>query len=188
MPKNQNSDDIVYLSRDVRAILVPDGIGLELKKGDEVCIMQILGGMFTVDTPEGYLARIDGKDADALGKEVPAEYRQLQLAIEEGKNLSELVEIQLKSIFDPEIPVNIFDLGLIYKKTVVPVEGHQFRIDVEMTLTAPGCGMGEVLTSDVESKLLEIPNVKEVLVELVFDPPWSREMMTEGARLQLGML
>jgi probable FeS assembly SUF system protein SufT len=175
------------LSRDVLAVQIPDGNGIELKSGEQLWLTQRLGGMFTVETEMGYLARIDGKDADALDEEVPPE-RLRDPKDFEGKSLDEMVWMELQSCYDPEIPANIVDLGLVYSCHVIPLDDGNNRIDVEMTLTAPGCGMGEVLKSDVETRVRELPGVSKIHVEIVFDPPWESSMMTEAARLQLGML
>jgi probable FeS assembly SUF system protein SufT len=125
--------------------------------------------------------RIDGKDADALGLEPPAAIAQA-----EGTFSEKLVWDQLKTVYDPEIPVNIVDLGLIYTCDITPVEPEGRKIDVKMSMTAPGCGMGNVLKADVETKLSRLPEVKQVNVEVVFDPPWNPGLMSEAAKLQLG--
>jgi len=179
-----NNNTIITLSRDVDAFLIPSGARIYLHKGTEVSITQALGSSYTVNI-YGNLARIDGKDADALGKEPtaapPAE-------LPEGTTLNELVWNQLKTCYDPEIPVNIVDLGLIYNCELIKKPGEdQHRIDIKMTLTAAGCGMGPVLTEDVKQKLLALPTVTEVNVEMVFDPPWDRSMMSDVAKLELGM-
>jgi probable FeS assembly SUF system protein SufT len=128
--------------------------------------------------------RIDVKDADALGLTPPASTEAP--ATEQNTFSEKLVWDQLKTVYDPEIPVNIADLGLIYSCTTTPLEQGGRRIDVKMSMTAPGCGMGNVLKADVESKLARLPEVKEVHVEIVFDPPWNPSLMSEAARLQLG--
>lgn len=179
----------VEISRDVLAILIPDGTESLLKAGNHALITQVLGGMFTVQTDEGYLLRVDGKDADALGQPIPDERKPLSVNDVQTKGIETCVLEQLKTCYDPEIPVNIVDLGLIYNQDVrcVGNNGH-YIICIEMTLTAPGCGMGEVLKSDVERKLRDIPLVDDVLVDLVFDPPWESAKMSESAKLQLGFL
>lgn len=172
---------IIILSRDVDAYLIPSGARIYLQEGTEVTITQQLGGSYTVNI-YGNLARIDGKDADALGREseiVPTE-------LPEGANLADYVWTQLKSCYDPEIPVNIVDLGLIYDCEINKEDaGHIVKIT--MTLTAPGCGMGPVLAGDVKQKILSLPTVTDVEVELVFEPPWDRSMMSDEAKLELGM-
>jgi probable FeS assembly SUF system protein SufT len=172
------------VARDVEAREIPSGTPITLHTGDPVIITQTLGGSFTVMTPVGFLARIDGKDADAIGEEVAV----VDAAANEGKSTEDLAWDQLRTCFDPEIPVNIVDLGLVYACTLSPLpEGGQ-KIDVKFTLTAPGCGMGDVLREDIKGKLLTVPDVKEADVQVVFDPPWSLQMMSEAAKLQLGMM
>lgn len=180
----------VLLSRDVESIIIPDGVASSIKGGEQVFIQQVLGGMFTVQTEEGYLMRIDGKDADALGQPIPNERRALTIDEVKEKGMENCVNEQLKTCYDPEIPVNIVDLGLIYECEVKQVDngGEHFIVRVEMTLTAPGCGMGEVLKSDVAKKIRDIPGVVDVVIDLVFDPPWESSLMSEAAKLQLGLL
>jgi probable FeS assembly SUF system protein SufT len=181
---NNNSNTIITLSRDVDAFLIPSGARVYLHQGTEVTITQALGSSYTVNI-YGNLARIDGKDADALGKEPIA---PPPAQIPEGTTLNELVWNQLKACYDPEIPVNIVDLGLIYSCELIKKPGEdQHRVDVKMTLTAAGCGMGPVLAADVEQKLLALPTIAEVNVEVVFDPPWDRSMMSDVAKLELGL-
>ena len=177
----------VEILRDCRAIIIPDGSATELKKASRAYITQVLGGMFTVETENGYLVRIDGLDADALGQPVPAERKTKEQLASDGKSLEEMVWAQLRTCYDPEIPVNIVDLGLIYDCKVLS-EQEDHRAEVQMTLTAPGCGMGEVLKGDIEQKLLDVPGIKSAHVEIVFDPAWESSMMSEAARLQLGMM
>ncbi len=182
----------VKLSRDVMGIQIPDGNPVTLEQGHEVYIMQVLGGMFTVETEWGYLARVDGKDADALGQEIPPERQKPDWS--KFTTLEDAAWAQLRTCYDPEIPVNIVELGLIYKLQLAPSplegegRGEGSVLHVDMTLTAPGCGMGEVLRNDIETKLLDIPGVKAVVIDLTFDPPWNSEMMSDAARLQLGMM
>ena len=135
-------------------------------------------------TPVGFLARIDGKDADAIGEQVAA----VDEAAQAGKTTEELAWDQLRTCFDPEIPVNIVDLGLVYSCAVDAAAGGRQRIDVKFTLTAPGCGMGDVLREDIRGKLVSIPGIKDADVQVVFDPPWSMQMMSDAAKLQLGMM
>jgi probable FeS assembly SUF system protein SufT len=180
----------VEVSRDLTAVLIPDGTDIALKKGAQVYIQQVLGGMFTVQTEEGQLVRIDGKDADALGQSVPNERRSISEQEVKDKGMEACVLEQLKTCYDPEIPVNIVDLGLIYEQEIkpCPTDERFYFVRVEMTLTAPGCGMGEVLKSDVEKKIRDIPFVRDIVVDLVFDPPWESGLMSEAAKLQLGFL
>lgn len=180
----------VELLRDVCAIIIPDGTETTLALGTQVFIQQVLGGMFTVQTEEGQLVRIDGKDAEALGQPVPTERREITTEEILEKGVDTCVLEQLKTCYDPEIPVNIVDLGLIYDRDVRPCTDNEreYLVRIEMTLTAPGCGMGEVLKSDVEKKVRSIPSVRDVVVDLVFDPPWESSLMTDAAKLQLGFL
>ena len=170
--------------RDVPAREIPSGTPITLKAGDPIIITQSLGGSYTVMTPVGFLARVDGKDADAIGEPVVAE----DAAADEGKTTEQRAWDQLKTCYDPEIPVNIVDLGLVYSCVLSPRPEGGEKIDVKFTLTAPGCGMGDVLREDIKSKLLTVPGIKEADVQVVFDPPWSLQMMSDVARLQLGMM
>jgi probable FeS assembly SUF system protein SufT len=172
------------LSRDVEVAAIPYGDRLTLAGGTNVYITQALGGSYTAMTDHGYLVRIEGKDADAIG-ETPTQPVTAEQA--SGRTTQELAWEQLKSCYDPEIPVNIVDLGLVYKCETEPVEGGE-RVKVEFTLTAPGCGMGDFLRQDVEQKLLAVQGVKEADVQVVFDPAWDQSMMSDAARLQLGLM
>jgi probable FeS assembly SUF system protein SufT len=173
------------LTRDVIGVLIPAGTRVELPAGAVATITQALGGSFTVEV-DGHLFRIDGNDADALGRPV-AEAPELD-AEASIESVAAAAWEQMKTCFDPEIPINIVDLGLIYECQVEPLSGGTRKVVVRMTLTAPGCGMGDVLVSDVREKLLRIPTVTETDIELVFDPPWTREHMSEAAQLQAGFL
>lgn len=183
-----NGSNPVQLTRDVEATLVPVGAKVTLMKGEQAYITQSLGGSYTVIV-NGNMFRIEGKDADALG--LPVETRTMAT----GRPMTrEEVEKQvweaLKTCYDPEIPVNIVDLGLIYDCVVAPVEGKEnaYRVDVKMTLTAPGCGMGPMIAQDAQNKILAIEAVEEANVEVVWDPPWNQSMLSEAAKLQLGLL
>ena len=178
----------VTLAREVTAIQIPDGNRVQLAEGTQAIITQELGASFTVMTEFGAMYRIDQKDADALGKEVAASDLPEE-APSDPAELEKIVWDQMRKCYDPEIPVNIVDLGLIYDCTVGPAEnGEGQRVDIKMTLTAPGCGMGPVLAEDVRVRVDEIPGVAETHVEVVLDPPWNPGMMTEAARLQLGFM
>jgi probable FeS assembly SUF system protein SufT len=171
------------LSRDCEAIQIPSGEKLTLKAGTQGVITQSLGGSYTIATPAG-LSRITGSDADALGIEVAKPAAPLP----EGEQLDEkAVWDQLKTCYDPEIPVNIVDLGLVYDCTITP-EDSGAKVNVKMTLTAPGCGMGGVIAGDAEQKIREVPGVTDVTVEVVWDPVWNQSMMSDAARLQLGLM
>ncbi len=169
---------MVVAARDCPARLVPTGDPITIKAGTFVTITQALGGNYTV-TVNGNMARVDGTDADALGLE-PEVFEFEPPA--DGKVSEAQVYEALRSIYDPEIPVNVVDLGLIYECTI---DGHD--VHIKMTLTAPGCGMGEVLVGDIRYRVGKVPHVKNVEVELVFDPPWHRDMMSDEAQLELGM-
>jgi probable FeS assembly SUF system protein SufT len=179
-----HNSEPVQLYRDCPAVLIPAGDEVILRKGANGFITQSLGGSFTVYL-DGSLFRISGENADALGKE-----RVLPPSLPPDAShadVEQLVWEQLKTCYDPEIPINIVDLGLIYRCQLHPADSG-FRVDVEMTLTAPGCGMGDILIHDVRSKLEIIPKIARADVELVFDPPWNQDMMSEAARLQTGMM
>ncbi|MBO9664909.1 putative Fe-S cluster assembly protein SufT [Dokdonella sp.] len=184
MGYSQTSEPI-RLERDCDAVMVPQGEVVTLPAGQVGYITQALGGSFTVYV-DGNLFRIRGADADALGKEVPA-----ALELPEGAgdaDVEKLVWQQLRTCFDPEIPINIVELGLVYDCDLERLDDGQRKVNVRMTLTAPGCGMGDILVDDVRTKLEAIPTVAEADVDLVFDPPWNQTMMSEAARLETGML
>ena len=183
------TNERVILRRECAAIQIPNGNMVTLVAGSEVRIMQSLGGTYTVMTSNGYLVRIAGADADALGIETTVESLAGASTTPTGPaGTEQLVWDQLRTCFDPEIPVNIVDLGLVYhcQATRVPEGGN--RVEVKFTLTAPGCGMGGVLKADMERKIRQLPGVTEVDVEVVFEPPWDQEMMSEAAKLELGLL
>jgi probable FeS assembly SUF system protein SufT len=181
----RHEQEPVTLQRDVEAIIVPAGMPVTLPAGKTGFITQALGGSFTVYI-EGNLFRIAGKDADALGKEVIPVPELPPNATDE--DVMQLVWEQMRTCYDPEIPINIVDLGLVYECTIDREEDGERVVRIKMTLTAPGCGMGEVLVQDVREKVEIIPTIKRADVELVFDPPWDRSMMSEEARLQTGMM
>jgi probable FeS assembly SUF system protein SufT len=181
-----SSDEPVILTRDVEAAVIPIGDRVTLQKGGQAYITQTLGGSYTVIV-NGNMFRIEGKDADALGLEVAAKPASTGAPVTQ-EQLEKEVWNQLRSCYDPEIPVNIVDLGLIYDCHLTPVAPGSHRVEVKMTLTAPGCGMGPMLAQDVQHKLLNLEGVDDVTVELVWDPPWNQGMMTEQAKLQLGLL
>jgi probable FeS assembly SUF system protein SufT len=174
------------LTRDVDAAIIPVGDKVTLQKGEQATITQSLGGSYTVIV-NGNMFRIEGKDADALGVEVAGKSASTGVPVTQ-ENLEKEIWNQLRSCYDPEIPVNIVDLGLIYDCHLSLLNGSSFKADVKMTLTAPGCGMGPMLAQDVQNKLLSLEGVDDVNVELVWDPPWNQGMMTEAAKLQLGLL
>lgn len=173
--------ETLTVARDCLSTQIPSGISFPLAAGTKVRLTQALGGSYTVMTDQGYMVRIDAKDADALGLSPE------DIAAAAPQEFSEqLVWDQLRTVYDPEIPVNIVDLGLIYECKITPQDGGQ-QIDLKMTMTAPGCGMADVLKNDIQRRLAGLPSVKEVCVEVVFDPPWHPGRMSEGARLQLGL-
>jgi probable FeS assembly SUF system protein SufT len=179
------SSEPFTLARDCPAILVPQGEDVVLPAGQVGYITQALGGSFTVYV-EGNLFRIAGKEADALGKQPP---EPLELPENAGDDdVERAVWQQLRTCFDPEIPVNVVDLGLVYDVSLEHRPDNQRAVHVKMTLTAPGCGMGDILVDDVRSKLEMIPTVEEADVDLVFDPPWNHSMMSDAAKLETGML
>jgi len=181
---SQDSEPVV-LKRDVKGIVVPAGMEIDLRSGALVYITQAMGGSFTI-YHEGSLFRIAGTDADALGKE-PMEPPNLPEDASD-EQFEKITWDQLRTVFDPEVPVNIVDLGLIYGVQVERNDSGDRVVTIEMTLTAAGCGMGEILVEDVRDKVAIIPTVAQADVELTFDPPWSREMMTETALVELGLM
>ena len=174
------TNQTIALKRDCPVVAIPAGTRQVLPAGTSVRVTQAMGGSYTV-AAGGALFRIEDKDADALGLSGPEEERHAPPAFSER-----MVWDQLKTVYDPEIPVNIVDLGLIYGCEIGEDEEGGKKIDVQMSLTAPGCGMSEVLKADVENKLRRLPEVKQVRVQVVFDPPWSPARMSEAAKLQLG--
>jgi probable FeS assembly SUF system protein SufT len=176
--------ELIELKRECKAVEIPSGIERVLPAGSFVRISQFLGMSFTVISDIGYMYRINAVDADALG--LTANQTQQQ-TVAEGPFQEHMVWDQLRAVYDPEIPVNIVDLGLIYECKIVS-EGQSGRtIEVKMSMTAPGCGMANVLKADVERRLERLPEVKDVSVEVVLDPPWHPGRMSEAAKLQLGL-
>jgi len=177
------------LSRDVEAIQIPSGAKTTIPEGTPGVITQALGGSYTVATYQG-LARVAEKDADALGLEKPASQNgatKSELS-SEGEVDEKMVWDQLRQCFDPEIPVNIVDLGLVYDCQLTKRAEGGTKVDVKMTLTAPGCGMGPAIAHDAQSKILTIDGVDEAEVQLVWDPPWNQSMISEAGRMKLGMV
>jgi probable FeS assembly SUF system protein SufT len=173
----------IQLTRDTEAVQVPGGHVVTLEQGWEVLLTQSLGGAFTVQVPAmGGLFRIAGRDADALGKEPHADAAS---AVPAG-DLEQQVWTTLKTCYDPEIPVNIVDLGLVYDMRITP-QGDANRVDVKMTLTAQGCGMGGAIAADARSKLLDLPGVTDADVQIVWDPPWTPQMISPEGKERLGM-
>lgn len=175
----------VQVRRSVAVEAVPSGEPIELHSGQLAQITQALGGSFTL-LAEGQLVRLKGVDADAIGKTAP-QPQQVPTEVHDDA-LEPLIWQTLRTCYDPEIPVNIVDLGLVYRCTLEPMsEGDKLHVVIDMTLTAPGCGMGESITDEVCDKVLALPRVGEITLHLVFDPPWTREMMSEAAQLALGL-
>jgi probable FeS assembly SUF system protein SufT len=179
----------IKLQRDCDAVMVPSGEPLSLSAGSTVWLTQALGGTYTVMTERGHSARIDGKDADALGLAPGDEAKQVVSSSPESSSVSieERLWNELRSCFDPEIPVNIVDLGLIYDCDVHRLPDGDHKAIVRFTLTAQGCGMGQFLKEDIRKKLLAVPGMREVDVELVWDPPWNQSMISVSAKQQLGI-
>jgi len=173
----------IILSRDCEAVQIPSGHPLVLPAGMSVVVTQSLGGTFTVATPGG-LARIELKDADALGIDPEAASEKVKV---EG-SAEQAVWEQLKTVFDPEIPVNIVDLGLVYDCAITKKDDGQTSVNVKMTLTAPGCGMGPTIAADARGKILSLEGVSDAEVELVWDPPWNQAMISEAGKMKLGIL
>lgn len=177
---------LIELRRHCEAVLIPSGEKTILLKGDGVYITQNMGGNFTVRTHVGQLVRIAGWDSDALGIDLSAISNEVE---EEDTGEFEISKVwnKLSSIFDPEIPVNIVDLGLIYSCEAYALDSGGYRVEIKMTMTAPGCGMGDILKEEAISKISSIRDVREVDVEIVLEPAWDRSRMSEAAMLQLGM-
>jgi len=179
-------NEMVSLNRDCKVSIIPSGETMILATGTQVWITQALGGSYTVMTGTGHMVRIDNRDADAIGKEVTHPPCSTKGAAE--GSLEKMVWEQLKTCYDPEIPVNIVDLGLVYHCGVTPLAEGGNRVDVRFTLTAPGCGMGGVLKRDIEGKVARIPDVTQCSIEVVLDPPWNQGLMSMAAQLQLGLM
>jgi probable FeS assembly SUF system protein SufT len=176
----------ITLERDCEATLIPGGQRVTLSQGDEVIVTQSLGGSFTVQTGDGYLARISTEDADALGLAPTGDTEADKGPAETGPfDIAQVIK-QLKTVFDPEIPVNVVDLGLIYACDAQPLPEGGHRVEIKMSMTAPGCGMGDVLREDAIARVKAVPGVSDVDIELVWDPPWDMSRMSDAARLQLG--
>lgn len=180
----QNNEPVT-LKRDLEATAVPAGLPERLPKDSLVFITQAMGGSFTIYF-EGNLYRVAGRDADALGKEAVVAPVLRPGATDE--EFEQLVWEQMRTVYDPEIPINIVELGLVYECQINKTENGERIVDIKMTVTAPGCGMGEILLEDIREKVGLLPTVSTVNVELVFDPPWNQGMMSEAAKLEAGLL
>ena len=174
----------IELDRNCQAPVIPGGQPMLLQCGDQVVVTQTLGGSATVQTEMGYLVRISAEDSAALGLSGDA----VETISTEGVPFEvDQVLTQLKNVFDPEIPINVVDLGLIYLCEAEPLADGTYRVEIEMSMTAPGCGMGDVLKEDARTAARSVPGVSAVDIELVWDPPWGQDRMSQAARLQLGM-
>jgi probable FeS assembly SUF system protein SufT len=182
------TDSVITLSRDIEAIQIPSGLTTKLTKGTPVIITQALGGTYTVVVEQSAgLFRVLASDADALGKDVPEVASEVS-AKSDGPLNEDAVWTQLKTCYDPEIPVNIVDLGLIYSLEIKPQEGGGNFVEVKMTLTAPGCGMGPSIAADAQRKILTIAGVTDAQVDVVWDPPWSADRISPEGKSKLGMI
>jgi probable FeS assembly SUF system protein SufT len=178
----------VEINRDCKATLIPSGDPIVLQAGVTVTVTQALGGSITVQTDLGQLARISGDDAIDLGLGDMLEPATDTSASDDTPFDVEQVIERLKTVFDPEIPVNVVDLGLIYGCEAIDLPDGTHRVEIKMSMTAPGCGMGDVLRDDAHQRVAEMPGVSEVDVELVWDPPWDLSRLSDAARLELGMV
>lgn len=182
---HENTDKT--LTRDCPAVRIPSGETFTIPAGTTVYVTQALGGSYTVATDSG-LARINDADADALGIEPTVAQAPTAASQSDAPVDDKAVWDQLRTCYDPEIPVNIVDLGLVYDCVVTPRPGEGSRVDVKMTLTAPGCGMGPTIAAEARSKVLSVPGVSDADVELVWDPPWNQAMISEVGKMKLGLI
>lgn len=183
-----NMREEVTFSRNAEGIMIPSGERVLIPNGARATITQSLGGAYTLITERGLMVRVAGREVEAIGKtaENVPDVKQAEEVSQE--KLEQMVWDQLKTCYDPEIPVNIVDLGLVYLNDVQPADEGGYNVKIKMTLTAPGCGMGPVLAHDVKQKIESLPGVKSSDIEVVFDPVWDRTMMSDAAKLQLGMM
>lgn len=180
------SPELIQLKRDCRATVIPAGDAVTLPMGTSVTITHRLGGHFTVVCDYG-MFRIIGADADALGEEIP-QPDAVPLVPQDGPPTESALWDALKTVFDPEIPVNIVDLGLVYSLAVTEAAEKQYVVDMAMTLTAPGCGMGPAIAADATDRLKSVPGVTDARVELVWEPAWTQDMISEEGKMQLGLI
>ncbi|MDP9292191.1 MAG: putative Fe-S cluster assembly protein SufT [Verrucomicrobiota bacterium] len=178
-----HENEEITFTRDCEAIQIPSGVAVTLPAGTRGVVTQSLGGSYTVAIPMG-LARINAENADALGF---AQAEKVAAPLD-GTLSEKAIWDQLKTCYDPEIPVNIVDLGLVYDCAITPAENTGAKVDVKMTLTAPGCGMGPTLAAEARQKILGLPGVTDAEVELVWDPPWNQGMISEAGKMQLGLI
>lgn len=180
----------IVVSRSCEAVMIPSGERVLVPEGVHATITQSLGGSYTLITDRGLMVRVSGKEVEAIGK-TPQDGAQTAVAVADvppKEELEQLVWNQLRTCYDPEIPVNIVDLGLVYLCELAQLPEGSYDVMVKMTLTAPGCGMGPVLALDVKQKVESLPGIHRADVDVVFDPVWDRSMMSEAAKLQLGMM
>ncbi|MEM9445772.1 MAG: putative Fe-S cluster assembly protein SufT [Verrucomicrobiota bacterium] len=177
--------DEIKVSREISAVRIPSGEKFAIPENTEVMITQSLGGSYTVVGAFG-MARVNAEDADAIGQEVAN--KDHKIAAEEGKSLEDRVWEQLRMVYDPEIPVNIVDLGLVYQMDLKEAEDGKKRVEVQMTLTAPGCGMGPTIQADAQNRVMQLDEVTEAEVELVWEPAWDQGMISEVGKMKLGMM
>ncbi len=180
------TNEQVTFSRDCDAVAIPSGDQITVKAGEIAYITQALGGNYTLML-NGNLVQIDGTDGDAIGKEATRTASDEENCATRQAPDEYAVRTSLKTCYDPEIPVNIVDLGLIYDLEISPINDCDYQVDIKMTLTAPGCGMGDYIAADVKKKALLVPGIIEANIELVWEPLWNREMMSDAARLELGI-
>lgn len=183
-----NTREEVTFSRNAEAIMIPSGERVLVPQGAQATITQSLGGAYTLITDRGLMVRVSGREVEAIGKVAQAAPEAVEVAEVSKDALETLVWDQLKTCFDPEIPVNIVDLGLVYLCEVQEAAESGYDVKIKMTLTAPGCGMGPVIATDAQTKIEKLPGVRRADVEVVFDPVWDRSMMSDAAKLQLGMM
>jgi probable FeS assembly SUF system protein SufT len=174
------------LSRDIEVVTIPFGEGLKLAAGTSVAVTQALGGSFTAMTERGQMVRIEGRDAEAIGEQGPSPTPSADRVT--GTGVNEQVWAQLKACFDPEIPVNIVDLGLVYACEVSELESGGHKVSIDFTLTSPACPLSPMLEEDIRSKVAAVAGVREIAVQVVFEPLWNSSMMSDAARLQLGLM
>ena len=178
----------IALAREVTAIQIPSGDSITLPAGTPVVVTQTLGGTYTVATSSG-LARISSEDTDALG--VDLEAKKEKAAVDEAManaTLEEQIWHQMKQVYDPEIPVDIVNLGLIYDCAIDEADPEEVKVHVKMTLTAPGCGMGPVIAADAQARIMTLDNIGEAEVEVVWEPAWNQDMISEEGKMKLGMM
>lgn len=182
------STEYVKVDRDLEVVQIPEGFRVRLIRGTSVRLMQALGDSYTVTTEYGTMVRVSGKDGEAIGQKSLGSTEGLSAeAPKTPEEAKERVWSALRNVYDPEIPVNVVELGLVYNNDITALPDGGYQVDIRMTLTAPGCGMGPVLQEDATGRIKAIPGIKTANVVLVVDPPWNQSMMSEAARLQLGL-